>query len=290
MLRLNVTLPLLLCSMFCVAQTATEVYLFDFDRKFQLSEPVNISNNPGKYDNQPFFPDDRMIYFTATRDGQTDVRTYNFFNERHFWLTDTKANEYSPQLTPSDHTLTAVKLEKDGAQGLFEYKRKRIHVEPWELIKGIKVGYYVWANRNTIVSFALEDEGSSLMVSKLRKKTNTPVAKNIGRSLHVIPGTDLISYISKEKDHWEIRSLNPKNGQTNFIIHTLEGSEDMCWTSKGVILMTKGTELFKFDPKSKDQKGWVKFADLKDFGLGEATRIALSPKGKKLAVVVAEKE
>lgn len=87
------------------AQTDTEVYLFDLkvnNGKPTLSNPKNISNNPG-YDNQPSFWDDDSILFASTRQDQTDILQFNV-NEgsTSSWLTYTTAgSEYSPFASPA---------------------------------------------------------------------------------------------------------------------------------------------------------------------------------------------
>ena len=62
------------------AQTDIEVYLFDLSYSngtYTISNPLNISNNPG-YDSQPSFtPDGKGVLFSSTRDGQTDVVLYS---------------------------------------------------------------------------------------------------------------------------------------------------------------------------------------------------------------------
>ena len=72
--------------------------------------------------------------------------------------------------------------------------------------------------------------------------------------------------------------LNPFRAR---ITKTLEGSEDYCWTPAGHLLMAKGSELYRIRP-GQDQE-WQLMADL---GVGEFYRLAMSPNGNKLAVVV----
>ena len=75
------------------AQTSTEVYLFDLilvNGQYTLSNPVNISNNTG-YDNQPsFMQTGRQVLFASTRNGQTDIVSYNIRTRKKTWLTNTE--------------------------------------------------------------------------------------------------------------------------------------------------------------------------------------------------------
>ncbi len=67
------------------------------------------------------------------------------------------------------------------------------------------------------------------------------------------------------------------------IIRTLNGSEDYAWTPTGVLLMGKGSKLFKYD--SETEKDWAQIADFDNLGLKNITRLAVSPKGTRLALV-----
>ncbi len=268
------------------AQTATEVYLFDFNEDYTLSNPVNVSENPGVYDNQPSFIDEKSIAYVSTRNGQTDIKVHNFWNGKDYWVTDTEASEYSPLLMNSGRHVSSIRLEKDGTQQLYSYNIRNIGEERL-LINDIVIGYHVWFKNKTLVSFVLGDE-SSLVVTQLKgkKNINTTRDKNIGRALHNIPDTKLVSYISKKNEQWEVRSLDPKTGATEKIIHTLPQSEDMCWDIEGVAIMGKDELLYKFDPE-KDTD-WVLIASLEKFDLKGITRLAISPDGSKIAIVVSE--
>ena len=73
-------LPLLfvLIASTVVAQTNTEVYLFDVektDKGYQLTNKKNISDNKD-YDSQPYFYDNNTLLFASSRNGQTDILKY----------------------------------------------------------------------------------------------------------------------------------------------------------------------------------------------------------------------
>ena len=70
--------------------------------------------------------------------------------------------------------------------------------------------------------------------------------------------------------------------KTKSIIKALDKSEDFVW-SKNNLLMAKGSKLFKFSP-GKD-KNWVEITDFKNTGIKDILRLAVSPKGDKLAFV-----
>lgn len=266
------------------SQPNTEVFLFDLNQKngtFQLSNFKNISNNEG-YDNQPSFLDNNTILYARTRNGQTDIAGFDMTNGETKWLCNTEGSEYSPLKIPNQDWVSAIRLDKDGTQVLRKYSLKNGESEV--LIDDIVIGYHDWFNEDILASAVLEEDYMSLYVSNLSENQNYRFQKKIGRSLHNIPYTNLISYISKEKDSiWEIKSVDPTTGETKLIVETLPKSEDMCWTPNGIILMAKDGILYSFNPKLNDK--WVESSDLTTFGITNITRLAVNPEGNKLAIV-----
>lgn len=264
-----------------LCQPNTEVYLFDLNttgKQINISNGKNISNNEG-YDNQPSFKDSNTILFASTRNGQTDVLLYSTDDGSKKWLTDTKqGSEYSPTSIPTTKDFSAIRLDTTGLQYLYRYRKGKSKA----LLKDLVIGYHVWNSRNVLVSFVL-GEPHKLVVSNFKKNTHITIDTNIGRSLHNIPNTNLVSYISKQNDAWEIRSLNTTTGEVKKIINTVPNVEDMCWFADGSILMGKGKALYRFDPK-KDT-GWkiIKLFDKEEFD--NITRIAVNQTNNKIAIV-----
>lgn len=277
---------ILLISGFVKSQTDTEIYLFDLiqnDSVFTIDNPINISSNEG-YDNQPSFLNDGSgILFSSTRFDQTDIVLYNLENKTKAWLTNTLGSEYSPLQTPNKKYFSAIYLDNDETQLLWKYTFRR--KKPKVLIENLTVGYHAWVNKNIIVSFVLGDP-ATLEVSNLKYKIKYPIDKNIGRSIHKIPGSELISFISLEHEDPEIYSINPLNSEKVFLADALEDSQDMAWTTDHTIIMGRGDKLYKL--KVGVDKTWVEFASLKPFNLTGVTRIAVSPSGDKIAIVVDE--
>lgn len=280
---------------FCVsiyAQESTEIYLFDLtktDSTFIISNPINISNNEG-YDNQPSFTEDgTAILFSSSRNGQTDIARYDIIDNYRTWLTKTDANEYSPATYPNKKKyFTCVRLDSDGKQQLYKYAYKK--KEPQVLIPNLKVGYYLWFDKFTIVSFVLGDT-ETLQVSNFKHKIKYPIQSNIGRSLNKIPATisngeNLMSFISKSHGAPEIYAINPVNSEEKYIADALEGSEDLTWTLDGTILMGKNNEIFKLKPR--EDKEWFAIKIESDLPIKNISRLVVSPNGTKIAIVVGE--
>ncbi|MGY3793578.1 nuclear transport factor 2 family protein [Aquimarina sp. 433] len=266
------------------AQTDTEVYLFDIsteNNELKLTNQRNISNNPG-YDNQPSFYNDNIVLFSSTRNGQTDIAAYNIRDNKIDWISNTlEGSEYSPTKIPNQRAISAIRLDTTGKQLLYSYDFKT--GKPKVLLENLVVGYHCWYDKDIIVSSVLEDQSLSLVISNLKNKTNATLQKKIGRSLHKIPNSKLISYISKENEQWEIKSLNPISGETKKIINTIPEAEDMYWLLNGTILMPKGNIIYKFNPKT--DKNWSLFYTSTDPGLGNITRIATNSISTLLSIV-----
>ncbi|HJM85855.1 MAG TPA: phosphoglycerate mutase family protein, partial [Candidatus Marinimicrobia bacterium] len=192
-------------------------------------------------------------------------------------------SEYSPLQIGSTQTFSAIRLEEDGTQLLYKYNMRNGKGEV--LVPDLKIGYHSWIDRNRVLSFVLDDP-PTLQLSYLIDGENRVLDSTIGRSLHPIPGKSLMSYVSKQKEPWSINSIHPETGEIDFIMNTLDGSEDYAWTPSGTIIMGKEVKLYKFDP-DRDSK-WVEIGDLSNSGLSSITRLAVSPKGDKIAVVAAE--
>jgi len=283
---------MLFVSALTFSQEATEIYLFDLvksDNTFIISNPKNISQNEG-YDNQPSFTEDgTAILFSSLRNGQTDIARYDIIGDYRNWITNTDVNEYSPASYPNKKKyFTCVRLEHDDEQLLYKYSYKK--KEPVVLIPNLKVGYYVWFNNKSLVSFVL-GEIETLQVSNFKFKIKYPIQENIGRSINKVPssisfGNELISFISKSHEVSEIYIINPVSSETKYLVDAIEGSEDFTWTLDGTILMGKDNIIFKFKPG--EDKNWSTIVIESELPIQNITRLVVSPDGKKIAVVVNE--
>ena len=280
-------LPLLVCTILS-AQSATEVYLIDLlsvNDKYAIANPVNISNNPG-CDNQPSFTKNgRSVLFASTRNGQTDIVSYNIRNGKKKWLTDTDGGEYSPLQIGSSNAFSAIRLDPDGHQRLYKYSM--YSGKSKVLVKDLKIGYHCWTGRGRLVSFVLGDP-HTLQLNNIKLNKNKIMDDTIGRTILKLPKSTRVAYISKKNEQWMINTIDPNSGEIKKMIYTLDGSEDFAITHSGVLIMGKGSELYNFDPYNHSD--WVKIGDVSNFGLDGITRIAVSPKADKIVIVVNEEE
>jgi hypothetical protein len=263
-----------------ICQPNTEVYLFDLateNGQISITNGQNISNNEG-YDNQPSFQNDATLLFASTRNKQTDILQYNIDAKTKKWLCATKqGSEYSPTQVPKSKYISAIRLDTTGLQYLYYYRKGKSKA----LLKDLKIGYHVWNSRNVLVSFVL-GEPHRLVVSNLKKNTHYTADTNIGRSLHNIPNSNLVSYISKKNDAWEIRSLDVNTYETKKIANTIPNAEDMCWLADGSILMGKGKTLYRLHPEKEKEWSIVKLFDTATFD--NITRVTVNASNTKLAI------
>lgn len=66
----------------------------------------------------------------------------------------------------------------------------------------------------------------------------------------------------------------------------MSGGEDVAWTPDGVLLTAQGSKVLAWEPSSRDSE-WREIADLAAT-VRDITRMAVSPKGDRLAVVGAD--
>jgi hypothetical protein len=272
-----------------IAQSGSEIYLFDIDfrnGKFILSNPVNISNHKG-YDNQPsFHPVLPVVYYASANDsGRTDIKSYDYIKGITRQITDTPEREYSPTITPNEYYFSCIIQRDNGQQDLGQYL---IGGGPAKvLINTLKVGYHTWINANSLLLFVLADSTNNLHEYNLATKENTIIAHKPGRSLHKIPDQQAFSFIDKSNpEQWVIKAFDPVTKTTIPIIHTLGKSEDICWTPNGYILTSDGEKLYAYKPQLS--KEWQLIDTKNLLWLKKITRITVNKENTKLAVVVSE--
>ncbi|WP_299668692.1 nuclear transport factor 2 family protein [uncultured Polaribacter sp.] len=268
------------------AQVNTEVYVFDIvetAHKTTLQNEKNISNNLG-YDSQPYFYDATTVIFSSARNGKTDIALYDLKMNRPGlnYISETKnGGEYSPKRIPNSNDISAVRLDNDGLQRFYSYNFKT--KESTALIANLKVAYPTWVDKNTVIAVAIVQDSLELFISDLKKKTNTSVAKMVGRSVHKIPNSNLVSFISKENEkYWLLKSLHPVTKEIKTIT-SVGTSEDVAWLPNGTLLLSRGNKIDQFNPQ-KDKKPSL-FYSFSDGNINNISRMAIDKTGTKIALV-----
>lgn len=278
----KLALLLLLISSTIMAQIHTEVHLFDIiekDGKWLVTNSKNISNNDG-YDSQPHFYDTNTVLFASTRNTQTDIVKYNISNgEKTFINSTPSGGEYSPQRIPNSENISAVRLDNNGLQRFYKYNYKTGN--DIELVKGLVVAYPFWFDKNTLVSSVIVNDTLELFISDLKNKKNTSITKQTGRSFHKIPNSNLISFMKKNDNYWEVWSLDTTTKETKKITST-GTMQDVCWLPNGNLLLADQSDIVQYSPS--DNK-WSFFHQFKDENINNISRITINKNGTQLAIV-----
>lgn len=281
-----------------------DIFLFDVqesDDAYSVSNPRNVTNRPG-YDNQPWFTaDSQSFLFTANgKPDRTDVFEYFIATGETKQVTDSADQEYSPQSSPDNQTISYVTDGATANQSVWFTKRGS-EEQDWLLGKQGErepIGYYSW-NRKTGYILYWSRYGHSIRLVHESKELNHYVTGNAPPSTpHIIPesfyktndGPARFSFLHRQANGqtW-LKELDPESLAIRPLITVRGSNNNYCWTAGGQVLMADGTELYRWDYKSKET-GWQLVADLADHGLQSVTRVASSPDGSKLAVVALPRE
>lgn len=266
------------------SQTPTNVFVFDITEngnKIELQNKTKISDNIG-YNNQPYFYNDETILFVSAFNGNTEILLKNLSNQKVLQKSNTEiGSEYSPQRIPNSKNISAVRLDKNGLQRFYKYNYKT--KKPTEIIPNLKVAYPTWYNKNTLVSATLVNDSLQLVISNLKKKTNLTIAKNVGRSIHKIPNSNLVSFIDKTNNkYWLLKSLNIETKEIKTIT-PIGKTEDITWLPNGTLLLSSGNSIYKFTPKKDNQPSL--FYSFSDENINNISRMAVNKTGTKIAIV-----
>jgi dipeptidyl aminopeptidase/acylaminoacyl peptidase len=249
-----------------------------------LSNPVNITAREG-YDNQPAFtPDSKSVLYTSSRDGQTDIYEYNLISKSFTQLTNTPESEYSPGIMPDGLNISVVKVEKDSAQRLWKFPLKG--GEQSVIMKDIdSVGYYTWINKDSVALFVL-GAPPTLQMADIHSQKIDIISKDIGKGMQMYMPNNCLFFVSYDTTAGQRQGIyvfcyGSKSGVAYY--HPLAGANDFFCVSKVGLMMGEGSIVYR---EFKDfESPWVTLSNLNNWGITNISRIAISPDGKKAAIV-----
>lgn len=254
-----------------------DIWRVSLDGEF---EPRNLTSRPG-YDNQPAFENENELLFTRQVDQQTDLARMDIESGETSVILETPESEYSPTPTPRG-TISTVRVALDGVQQLWELVPGDSRYSP--LLAGVEgVGYHLWLEKNQVALFIVKDP-AELHIADLTTGKVLIAAKDIGRSMQLIPGSpDAFAFIEPGSDgqSW-IKEFDLRTRKLTRIAPVLEGSQDFVFHPDGRLLMASGKTVYAW----KEGK-WMSLARF-DSLPGAISRMAFSPSGRQLALVVAE--
>ena len=266
----------------------SDIFIVDVKNErggMRFGPPVKITAFAG-YNNQPFFlPDGRSILYTSIRDKQADIYRYDLRSRATSQITNTPESEYSPTLMPDGKNVSVVRVEADGTQRLWKFPQNG--GQPSLILANIKpVGYHLWIDDHTLALFILGTKGkpNTLQIVDVQSEKAEVVAENPGRILRRIPHQNKFSFVHKISDReWTIKEFDLRTYTSASLTATLTGVEDYAWLPSGTLLMAKDSKLFSLVPLRG--KNWEEIGDFSKAGVKGITRIAISPKGDRIAIV-----
>ena len=274
------------------APPATDIYLADLrvvQGRVTVGTPVNITNRPG-YDNQPsFLPDGRSILYTSVRDSQADIYRYDIERRTNSAVTQTRESEYSPTPLPNKVGFSVIRVEADSTQRLWAFDLDGTH--PRLVLDSIKpVGYHAWGDDHTLILFVLGTPATlQIADGELPGARGEVLARDIGRSLQRIPGRPAVSFLQRDSVGGpSLQEVDVHTRRVTSLVKTPLGAEFFAWTPDGIVLTAAGTQLYQWDPRRGG--AWQEIADFASAGLTNITRLAVSAKGDRLAIVASAPE
>jgi Tol biopolymer transport system component len=154
------------------------------------------------------------------------------------------------------------------------------------------VGYYAWSDEHTVALYILGQPGSNqpstLQLADTRANNVRSIATDIGRSLLPMPGGQTVSFVQRsvqgETTTLSIKVLDPATGAVRALTAAVEGTTEVnaAWTADGTLLTIQNDHLFAW---RRGANGWSDVASLDRLGLRSATRLAVSPDSRWIAVV-----
>ena len=270
------------------AAPATDIFLAPLSVKNGVpvvGKPVNVTARPG-YDNQPSFtPDSRTMLFTATHDdGQSDIYRLDVSSRAVTRVTSTPESEYSATVMPGGKRFTVIRVEKDSTQRLWSFAMDGS--DPKIVIESLKpVGYHAWIDENNLALFVLGNPNALVHYDTRTAKSDTLV-RNIGRSLLPLPNGGGFSFVQRVDSSFVVKTMAWPSRTTRDLIQLLRGAQDLVWLGPDLMMTSSGSRLLYWKPGATT---WLDAGDYSDAGLTSASRLAVSPDGKWLAIVAMSK-
>jgi dipeptidyl aminopeptidase/acylaminoacyl peptidase len=291
----SILLGLILLPAFATAQRLDhyDLLLFSLERPgddYTLATPRFLTAfNPRGYNNQPAFVSTTELFVTVQdpRDTtQTEIYLLDLGARQRERVTETPTPEYSATLLPGGGRFSCVRVEADGSQRLWSFPVDRSDNGEPVFYDLLNVGYHCWLRDTLVALFLVAQNGTAhtLAVAATNGTAPTPIVANIGRCLQRLPDGRL-GYVQKATEQtWFLKAYDPVRKQSEILEKTLPGVEDFAVLPDGTFLAGKDARLYQWRPGQKN--GWREVANLAGLDVREISRLAVSPDGRRIAVVV----
>jgi len=268
----------------------SDIFLFqlsEVDGKVTVSNGKNVTNRKG-YENQPFFTSDSSSFlFTQSEGKQTDVFEYILNSGETKRVTESVGMEFSPTPSPDNKTISFVTDGEGANQSIWHINRSDPASPVWTLKDQPErepVGYYSWNHETGYILFWSRYGYSMRLVHESRELSHYITGNAVPTTPWIIPGTNLFSFVHRQANGevW-IKELDPETRAVRPLVAISGSNSHYNWMPDGSIVMLQGTKLFRW--KEAETAGWEEVSKLSSAGIESASRVAVSPDGKWLAVV-----
>lgn len=282
---LSLVVYCLLSIVYCYSQLPDcDIWLLDIKDsagKISLSNPQIITyRKEYGYDNQPAFsPDGKYLLYSSQRDSgeATDIYKYDLITKQTTQFTKTPTSEYSPTFTLDGKNISVVMVEKDSVQRLWKFPL--VGGEPTCIMKNVdSIGYHCWINKDSIAVFVLTKPSFTLQVANINSQKPKVLADSIGRCMRMRDGN---LWFTTKAGHFNNVYEYSLKSKTSYIKGMIE-SEDYCFYKNAIWSCSDNTIVTGY---MNSKSGATEIINLWSLGIFKATRITISPDGKKLAVV-----
>ncbi|MBC7695709.1 MAG: hypothetical protein H7141_09715 [Burkholderiales bacterium] len=262
----------------------TDIWLFKVEKKegkYIYKNALNINKRLG-YDNQPVFTTNRksVIYVSIDESKQADLYQYSISKKTHINLTKSQVSEYSPTIIPNGTGLSAVVVEKDSAQRLWQFNMdgtfKKIIHEGTD-----SVGYHAWLNTDTLLYFKLTNP-HSLRALNLKTNKDTWICEHPTRAFKKIGASSKFIYAIKDSSSTHFRIYDPALKESNVYASYPSTNEDFIWHDELGLIKSENADLLRYNEQSRQWETLFTFSGL---GIKKITRFVFDSKTKQLAIV-----
>lgn len=263
------------------AMPKSEILLAKPNTEYGLQ--VSRITEGNSYNNQPLLTDNG-IYFTQEVNelgqSQTDLAFYSFDDQQTYNLTNSPVSEYSATLTPKGDALSAIVVEADGKQKLWQYPLNT-ELPPSRIFEWIEpVGYHAWGIDNDLVMFIL-GEPHTLQYTKVAAAKGQVVAQNIGRTLMFNASLAAFTFTyTKNVENW-LASYAPNSQMVTDLFRLPDGVQDYTFKNDNTVIYALNNRIYQRSlsaPENVSQ--WL---DLTPYCSAQITR--LSYNNEQLAFV-----
>jgi hypothetical protein len=232
--------------------------------------------NESSYNNQPFFATDKILLASLKRidTEATDIYRFDLSNKTLENLTQSPDHEYSPRLSPVNHSLlTYVQVSHDDstAQNLVEQNLVAVNSKKYIFENFAKIGYYRAYKDQGYICF-LVDNPHKLGICNQTQNLKKIFASNIGRCFEVDADGQILYVDKSEPTEWKIKKYNPTT-QTSALVQTLpKGSEDFALDDQHQLYCSQGSKILRSQHPGK----WTIVINLEAYRILNIQRIAIS--------------